>query len=159
MRGGAAEVVNVDASAKAHARCRQSLEASGFDPEACEGIVGDAFAVLEKLARRGRTFDLAIVDPPPFSKVKGRVFSALRNYQELLAALLPAVVPGGQVLVVSNAARLSDDELMLAIGNGSADADRETRLVAERGLPTDFPVPPAFSEGRYLKIKLLHCVT
>lgn len=159
VRGGAAEVVNVDAAAKAHARCRQSLEASGLDPEACEGIVGDAFAVLEKLGRRGRTFDLVIVDPPPFSRVKGRVFSALRNYQELLAAILPAVAPGGAVLVVANAARLSDDELMLAIGHGSADANRETRLVGERGLPVDFPVPPAFGEGRYLKIKLVHCVT
>lgn len=157
VRGGAREVVNVDAAARAHARCRQSLEASGMDPEACEGIVGDAFAVLEKLRRKDRFFDLVVVDPPPFSKVKGRVFSALRDFQELVAAILPSIVPGGRLLVVSNAARLTDDELMLAIGHGSADVGRETRLIGERGLPADFPVPPAFGEGRYLKIKLLAC--
>src|SRR5688572_28738464 len=120
-------------------------------------MVGDVFAVLDKLVRKDRRFDLVVVDPPPFSKVKGRVFSAMRNFQELVAASLPAVAPGGYLLVVCNAASLSDDELMLAIGHGSADVDRETRIVGERGLPPDFPVPPAFGEGRYLKIKLLAC--
>ena len=28
-------------------------------------------------------------------------------------------------------------------------------ILAECGLPPDFPVPPAFNEGRYLKLKLL----
>jgi 23S rRNA G2069 N7-methylase RlmK/C1962 C5-methylase RlmI len=45
---------------------------------------------------------------------------------------------------------------MTALGEGAAASDREIRLVGEVGLPPDFPVPPAFSEGRYLRIKLLH---
>jgi hypothetical protein len=46
---------------------------------------------------------------------------------------------------------------MVSVGRGSDVARRSTRLVAERGLPADFPVPPAFFEGRYLKVKLLYC--
>lgn len=157
VRGGATEVVNVDAAAKAHARCRVNLEANGMDPQACDSIVGDVFATLEKMRKREREFDLVVVDPPPFSKVKGKVFSALRDFEELICACLGVVAPGGYLLVVSNAAKLSDEELMQAIGYGSDDARRTTRLVAERGLPGDFPVPPAFSEGRYLKVKLLSC--
>ncbi|MEM9458472.1 MAG: class I SAM-dependent methyltransferase, partial [Myxococcota bacterium] len=34
VRGGATEVVNIDAAARSHARCRQNLSASGMDPEA-----------------------------------------------------------------------------------------------------------------------------
>ncbi len=157
VRGGASEVVNVDAAAKAHARCRVNLEASGMDPQACDSVVGDVFATVEKMRKRERVFDLVVVDPPPFSKVKGKVFSALRDFEELICACLGVVAPGGYLLVVSNAAKLSDDELMHSIGLGSDDARRTTRLVSERGLPGDFPVPPAFSEGRYLKIKLLSC--
>jgi 23S rRNA (cytosine1962-C5)-methyltransferase len=157
VRGGATKVINVDAAASAHARCRANLEASGLDPEACVPITADVFATLEKMRRREETFDLVVVDPPPFSSVKGKVFSALRDFEELVAASLEVVAPGGYLLVVSNAAKLTDDELMNAIGHGSDDARRSTRLVAERGLPADFPVPPAFAEGRYLKIKLLAC--
>src|SRR5690606_15396849 len=46
LRGGARSVVNVDAAARSHARCRQNLEASGFDPEACQAMVGDVFKHL-----------------------------------------------------------------------------------------------------------------
>ena len=51
--------------------------------------------------------------------------------------------------------RLQEDEFFLAIGEGVHQARRSARLIAECGLPPDFPVPPAFVEGRYLKIKLL----
>jgi len=43
----------------------------------------------------------------------------------------------------------------LALGEGVNQARRSARLIGECGLPPDFPVAPAFVEGRYLKIKLL----
>lgn len=155
VRAGAAEVVNVDAAARSHAKCRQNLAASGLDPEACEGVVADVFGYLERMRRRQRDFDLVIVDPPPFSRVKGAMFSALRHWEDLMSAVAGVVAPGGDVLAVSNASRLSEDELMYALGRGAAGAKREARLSGECGLPEDFPVPAAFTEGRYLKIKLL----
>lgn len=155
LRGGASAVVNVDAAARSHAKCRQNLEASGLDPNACKPLTGDVFKHLEKLRQRGELFDLVIVDPPPFSRVKGRVFSALRDWHSLMQAIAPVVAPGGDVLAVSNATKLTEDELMNALGGGAAAAGRRARLIGERGLPPDFPVPPAFSEGRYLKIRRL----
>ncbi|MEM6994869.1 MAG: class I SAM-dependent rRNA methyltransferase [Myxococcota bacterium] len=155
VRAGAAEVVNVDAAARSHAKCRQNLAASGFDPEACEGVVADVFGYLERMRQRQRDFDLVIVDPPPFSRTKDVMFSALRHWGGLMEAVAGVVAPGGQVLAVSNASRLSEDELMYGLGGGAAAAKREARLTGECGLPEDFPVPAAFTEGRYLKIKLL----
>lgn len=155
LRGGAKSVVNIDAAARSHARCRQNLEASGLDAEACKALTGDVFKHLEKLRQRDELFDLVVVDPPPFSRVKGRVFSALRDWQSLIEAIAPVVAEGGEILAVSNASRLPEEHLMTALGAGAVHAHRGMRLVGECGLPADFPVPPAFSEGRYLRIKRL----
>ena len=155
IRGGARAVTNVDAAARSHARCRQNLAASGIDPEACEALGGDVFKYLERFRQRDRVFDLVIVDPPPFSNVKGSVFSALRDYGDLMAAIAPVVAPGGLILAVCNAVRLSEEEFLLALGEGAMAGGRSIRLLGECGLPPDYPVLPAFIEGRYLKIKLL----
>lgn len=155
VRAGASSVTNVDAAARSHARCRQNLAASGMDPEAVEAINGDVFTHLEKFRQRGRVFDFLIVDPPPFSNVKGSTFSALKDWNQLMAAVAGVTAPGGHVLAISNAVRLPEDEFFLALGEGVHAAKRSARLVSECGLPPDFPVPPAFVEGRYLKIKLL----
>ncbi len=155
VRAGASAVTHVDAAARSHARCRQNLAASGMDPEAVEAITGDVFTLLEKFRQRGRVFDFLVVDPPPFSNVKGNTFSALKDWNQLMAAVAGVVSPGGHVLAISNAVRLPEDEFFLALGEGVHAAKRSARLVGECGLPPDFPVQPAFGEGRYLKIKLL----
>ncbi|MCA9682812.1 MAG: class I SAM-dependent rRNA methyltransferase [Myxococcales bacterium] len=155
VRGGAADVTNVDAAARSHARCRQNLAASGMDPEACEAVAGDVFKHLERFRQRERSFDLVVVDPPPFSTVKGTTFSALEHWNQLAEAIAHVVVPGGEVLAVANAAALTEEEFLGAIGEGSQAAGRNARVIAECGLPPDFPVLAAFPEGKYLKVKLL----
>lgn len=155
VRAGATEVANIDAAARSHARCRQNLAASGFDPEACEAIAGDVFKHLERFRQRGRQFDLVVVDPPPFSNVKGVTFSALKDWAELVKAVAPVVVRGGYMLAICNAARLTEEAFLVAVGEGARAAGRTPRVLLDRGLPPDFPVPPAFTEGRYLKIKLV----
>ena len=155
LRGRAREVVNVDAAARSHARCRQNLAASGLDPEACEAMTGDVFKYLEKLRQKQRTFDLVVVDPPPFSTVKGSSFSALTGWTELAEAIAHVVAPGGEVLAVANAAALTEEEFLTAVGEGSNRAGRLARVIGECGLPPDFPVIAAFPEGKYLKVKLL----
>jgi 23S rRNA (cytosine1962-C5)-methyltransferase len=155
VRAGAASVTQVDAAPRSHARCRQNLAASGLDPEAIEALTGDAFKFLERFRQRGRAFDYVVVDPPPFSSVKGSTFSAMQDWSLLMSAIAGVVAPGGHVLAVSNATRVGDDELMNAIGQGVRHAGRRASLVHELGLPPDFPVIPAFPEGRYLRVKLL----
>jgi 23S rRNA (cytosine1962-C5)-methyltransferase len=126
-----------------------------MDPEACVALTGDVFKHLERMRQRKREFDLVIVDPPPFSRVKDRVFSALRDWHELMAAIAAVSAPGAEVLAVSNASRLPESELLVAIGEGAVAGGRPARVLGECGLPPDFPVPPAFVEGHYLEIKRL----
>lgn len=155
VRAGAAYVANVDAASRSHARCRQNLVASGLDAEACDPLSGDVFKHLERLRRLDERFDLVVVDPPPFSSVKDNAVSALRDWEELVAGIVKIMSPGGEVLAISNAAKLSEDELLSAIGSGALRGGREVRVIGELGLPPDFPVPPAFPEGHYLEVKRL----
>jgi 23S rRNA (cytosine1962-C5)-methyltransferase len=157
VRGGASCVTNVDAAARSHARCRQNLQASGLDPESCENLTGDVFKHLERMRARGRLFDLVVADPPPFSHVKGGApFSAVRDFGQLLRAIAPVVDRDGLVLAVSNAAKLPEGQFLAALGEGAGLAGRNARLIDGCGLPPDFPVLPAFGEGRYLQAALLH---
>lgn len=155
VRGGATDVTNVDAAARSHARCRQNLAASEMDPEACEALSGDVFKFLERFRQRERVFDLVVVDPPPFSTVKGTTFSALEHWNQLAEAVARVVAPGGEVLAVANAAGLTEEEFLGAVGEGCQNAGRSPRVIDECGLPPDFPVLAAFPEGKYLKVKLL----
>lgn len=158
VRGGATAVFNVDAAARSHARCRQNLQASGLDPGACTPLDGDVFKHLERLRVRNEVFELVVVDPPPFSRVGNKVFSALRNWEDLVRAIVPVLAPDGLLLAISNASKLAEEELLQAVGLGAVAGGRDVAVIGECGLPPDFPVPPAFSEGRYLKGKLLTVV-
>lgn len=60
---GASEAVFVEADRSVAAVLRSNLESVGFAQRAAV-IVADAVAALEGLRRRGRRFDVALIDPP-----------------------------------------------------------------------------------------------
>jgi 23S rRNA (cytosine1962-C5)-methyltransferase len=152
--GGGTEIVSVDLSQKSHARARRNIELNDLDEKAHELIVGDALKVLARLRDRGRRFDLIVLDPPPFGQSKSGVFSASRDYSDLVEGALQVAAPAALLACASNTHRMSAEELDRAIGEGAAQAHRYVRLVERRGLPVDFPVPAGFLEGQYLKFFL-----
>ncbi len=154
-RAGATEVVSVDLAAKALARGRHNLTLNGLDPEKVEHQAADAFKVLAKFAERGRKFDLVVLDPPSFASGQGRVFSAAKDYAELVTAVLGVTAPGALLACASNTAKLSAEEFDRALAQGAAAARVQVRVVERRGLPADFPVVPGFPEGNYLKFVVL----
>jgi 23S rRNA (cytosine1962-C5)-methyltransferase len=152
--GGATEIVAVDVAAKAHARARKNFAASGFDAETPEHVVGDALKVLTRLAERGRRFDLVVIDPPAFASAAargGRPWSAIRDYAELVAHALGVLERGGALIAASSTHKMSSDDFDAALAEGGLVADAELSVVERCGLPVDFPVPPGFPEGNYLK--------
>ena len=50
---------------------RANFEANGIDPAPHDWIFGDAFDWLRRLAKKGRAFDVVVLDPPTFSTAKG----------------------------------------------------------------------------------------
>lgn len=150
-RAGAAEVVAVDLAAKNHARARRNYQLSGLEPERMEGIAADAGKTLEKLATRGRRFDLIVCDPPSFSQGPAGHFSVSKDLARLAALSLGLLEQGGLLAFATNSVKVSALELDRALAEGAAEVETELRIVERVGLPADYPVAPGFPEGNYLK--------
>ncbi len=155
-RAGAAEVVAVDTSAKAHARARRNYELSGLDPARMEQVTSEASKTLDRFCARKRRFDIVICDPPTFAHGQGpgRTFSAASDLAELAGAAGAVLEPGGLLAFANNAAKLSAADVDKALAEGAAPRGFELRIIERQGLPPDFPVHPGFPEGNYLKFVL-----
>ena len=153
-KAGAAEVVAVDTSARAHAKARRNYELSGLDAQGLELVTADALKTLDEFAARKRGFDLIICDPPTFSHGPARPFSATADLAELAGMAARVLTPGGFLAFACNAVKLSAAEVDRAIAEGAAACRCDLRIVERAGLPPDFPVHPGFPEGNYLKFVL-----
>jgi 23S rRNA (cytosine1962-C5)-methyltransferase len=153
-KAGAAEVVAVDTSAKAHARARRNYELSDLDATRVELITADAIKTLERFADRKRLFDIVVCDPPTFSHGQGRPFAATSDLGHLAGVAAAVLAPGGFLAFATNAAKLSAVDVDRAIAEGASAFGQDLRIVERYGLPADFPVNPGFPEGNYLKFVL-----
>jgi 23S rRNA (cytosine1962-C5)-methyltransferase len=153
-KAGAREVVAVDLAAKAHARARRNYELSGLDPARLEAIAGDTAKTVEKLGSRGRRFDIVICDPPTFSHGPAGQFSVSRDLAALAATCLSVLEPGGLLVFATNSTKVSAADFDRALGDGSALAGADLRVVERVCQPADYPVAPGFPEGNYLKIAI-----
>jgi len=149
-KAGAVEVVNVDLSAKAHARARRNFELSGLDPGSMEAVTADTIKTVERFIDRGRRFDMVICDPPSFSQGPAGSFSVGKDLARLATCATGVLESGGLLAFATNSAKVSALELDRALGEGTASGG-ELRIVERVGLPPDYPVAPGFPEGNYLK--------
>ena len=89
-------------------------------------FIGDAFDWLRRLAKKGRRFDLVILDPPTFSQSKERgVFQAEKDYGRLVDAALPLLRSGGVLFASTNAARLQPESFLAAVTGAIQSARRK----------------------------------
>jgi 23S rRNA (cytosine1962-C5)-methyltransferase len=151
-KAGASEVVAVDLAPKAHARARRNYELSELDPAKLEAVTGDVTKTVEKMASRGRRFDIVICDPPTFSHGPAGQFSVAKDLGALAATCLSVLEPGGLLVFCTNSTKVSAPEVDRALGDGSALAGADLRVISRIPLPPDYVVAPGFPEGNYLKI-------
>lgn len=130
---------------------RENFVANGLDPAAHAWIRGDAFDWLRRLARKGRAFDLVIVDPPTFSTSKhSGAFAVERDYGRLARLAAGVVRPGGTLLSCANSARLPPGTFAAQVEAGCREAGRGPVAREHATQPLDFA--PAEGERPYLKI-------
>ena len=101
------------------------------------------------MARRGRRFDVVVVDPPSFAARRSSVPAALRAYGRLTAHALALLEPGGLLVQASCSSRVSADEFVDTVFTAARDAGHRLTIVARTGHPLDHPI--GFPEGAYLK--------
>ena len=152
-RGGATEVVSVDASGPALRQAERHFELNRDDPRVARARhrtqEGDAFGILSELADAGERFRMVILDPPSFAKDASQVRRALAGYQRLTRLGLSVLAPGGLLVQASCSSRIPEEEFHSAVHAAALQARRPLEEVERTGHPVDHPV--TFPEGAYLK--------
>ena len=145
-----ARTTSLDLSKKYLDWGKRNFALHGLDPAAHDFIYGDAFDWLRRLAKRGRAFDVVVLDPPTFSQSKETgVFRADKDYGRLVAAALAGLKPGGILFASTNAADWPPAEFLAEIERAIHAARRNIHNRHYFPQPPDFPVSRA--EPAYLK--------
>jgi 23S rRNA (cytosine1962-C5)-methyltransferase len=148
-RAGARSVVNVDTSAEALALAEDNLALN--DCPAQEMVAGDVFQVLRDYRDGGRTFDLAILDPPKFARSRGEVANASRGYKDVNLLAMQLLRPGGLLVTFSCSGLVSADLFQKIVFGASVDAGRDVQILEHLRQGADHPVLLTFPESAYLK--------
>jgi 23S rRNA (cytosine1962-C5)-methyltransferase len=147
-KAGASEVVCVDSSAAALDLAVKNGERNGLTVSARKG---DAFDVLEALAKEGARFDVVIVDPPAFAKRRKDLPKALAAYKRLNQLAMQVLAGDGILVSCSCSYHVSAEDLQDAIAKAARAADKHLQILELGGQAPDHPVHPAIPETRYLK--------
>ncbi len=107
--GGAKEVTSVDISQQALNLAKRNAQLNAVEGRHVT-LCGDAFEVLESLARRGKQFDIVVIDPPSFAKQLSEVDKAVVGYRRLAQLGLKLVADGGLLVLASCSSRVTADQ-------------------------------------------------
>ena len=107
-----AETCSVDAAKRVLGTGRRNLELNGIDPtDGHRFLADDATKVVPRLAKRGESFDLVVLDPPTFGRADGRVFRIESDLPALVGECFDLLSSGGWLLVSCNYAAWAAKDL------------------------------------------------
>jgi 23S rRNA (cytosine1962-C5)-methyltransferase len=155
-RAGAAGVLGLDSAGDAIAQARRNAERNGVEAVFDVANVFDFFNDTSP-ERRGLSWDLIVLDPPPFAKSKSALEGALRGYKEINLRAMQRLAPGGILATYSCSHHMRDEELRRVLAEAAADARRRARVLEFCHQPPDHPVLVTMPESEYLRGYIL-CV-
>jgi len=147
---GAQSVEGLDVSAAAVALAQAHAEQNRV-ASICTYRQADAFDELRVLERSQERYGLVILDPPAFARSKKAVPHALAGYKDVNLRGLRLLQPGGVLVSCSCSQPVSDDDFWMMLQSAARDANRQIRLLEQRGQGPDHPVLAGMPETRYLK--------
>jgi len=103
-KGGARTTVSVDRSQTAIDWARANMTLNGIPEEGNRLVQSGTLKYLAKARQAGKTFDLAVVDPPSYSTARSgnRDFDIARDHPKLLATVTKVMRPGATVFFSTN---------------------------------------------------------
>lgn len=113
-------------------------------------VQGDVFDWARRFQKKGRLFDVILLDPPTFSQsAESGIFQAEKHYGKLVGAVLPLLRPEGILFCSTNAQRIEPEQWISQIEQTLAHARRRPRQKHYAPQPVDFPISK--TEPAYLK--------
>ena len=151
---GARSVEGLDVSQDALELAREHAVLNKVD-DRCSYQVADAFDEMRRLEGRGRHYDVVMLDPPAFARSRQAVPRALIGYKDINLLGMRLTKQEGFLVTSSCSHHVSEHEFWIAIRSAARDANRQVRLVEQRGQASDHPILAAMPETRYLKCFIL----
>ena len=97
-----ASVTHIDASKQTIATVKRNMKLSGLPADAIRLLAEDALRYAKRLAQRGETFDIIVMDPPAFGRgPKGEVWKIEEKLPELLACIPDIIAPDGGTVILN----------------------------------------------------------
>ena len=153
--GGAREVVSVESSATAVELARESARLNaGLEGTELRWVRGDAFEYLQEPG----SYDLIIVDPPPFARRRGEVEGAIRGYGTLNRLAAERLAPGGLLMSFTCSGAVTEELMIAVLRDSVAGAGRKAQILQRLHAAADHPVLLNHPEGEYLKGWLLRAL-
>ena len=154
LKAGAKSATAVDSSSRALERAKRHAELNEL--QGLDTVEADAFKFLETATPRA--YDIVVIDPPKFARAKKDLPAALKGYQHLNHLAMNATADGGFLVTASCSQLVGEAELERIVAAAARDAGRRVQVLESRSQGADHPLPPAFDEGRYLKVLLCRVV-
>lgn len=150
--GGAKSTTSVDLANRSLAKTEENFQINGIDPETQEIIVEDVFKYFKYAVKKDLKFDLVILDPPSFAKSKNFIFSADKDYTDLLKDAISITDDNGIIVASTNSSSFNMDKFKDFISDAFKQSNKTYKILEEHRLPTDFKTIDEFKEGDYLKV-------
>jgi 23S rRNA (cytosine1962-C5)-methyltransferase len=148
-RAGATHVLGLDSAEDAIAAARRN---TGRNQVHAEFQVVNVFDWLNDQARAAEpSWDVIVLDPPPFAKSKSALEGALRGYKDINLRAMQRLVPGGILATYTCSHHMHDAELRGVLAEAAADAKRKVRILEFCHQPPDHPVLVTMPESEYLR--------
>ncbi len=151
---GAEEVIGIDLSEKVLELAEENAKLNRVDGKVFF-VKGNVFDELRTLVRRGKEFDVVILDPPSFTKSRKTLDNALRGYKDINVNALKLVKKGGFLVTASCSHHVTLDLFMGVVEEALRDVGRNARVVSIRFQAKDHPVIMQMPESLYLKLLIL----
>jgi|WetSurMetagenome_2_1015567.scaffolds.fasta_scaffold00082_26 23S rRNA (cytosine1962-C5)-methyltransferase len=147
---GSSVVTSLDSSAPALSLATANMDLNGFGelhaPEDC-----DVPERLRTLSREGRSFGMAILDPPRFVPNRSALEKGARAYKDIARLAFMLLEPGGILATFSCSGQVDADLFQKIIFSASVEAGRDARIISRLGQAPDHPALLSCPEGTYLK--------
>lgn len=156
-RGGAARTVNVDLSRKAIEWSKKNFILNQIDVNDHEFIVGDVWDWIKRFQKKGRTFDMIILDPPSFSTSKTTVFAVEKDFPKLVGQGLALLREDGIMVFSTNIAKMNFSKFFQLFQKVKDFTSKPYKLIDVSSQGLDFPIDGIHFIEPYLKFIMLTC--
>jgi 23S rRNA (cytosine1962-C5)-methyltransferase len=147
-KAGAKDVCAIEISAECVEQIKRNAARNRLPVEA---YCANVFDILKDFERTDRKFDLIILDPPSFTKSKGKLEDARRGYKEIHLRALKLLAPDGLLATYCCSHHVSAEAFREIINEAVIDSKKTLRQLAIFTQGLDHPIISTLPETEYLK--------